>query len=192
MADFGERIIRAIKLDPTLYEEVEADEQALGQALLVVLFSSLAAGAGSATHNFMVVVVGAISSLAGWFIWAYLIHWIGTKLLPEPQTQSNPKELLRVLGFASAPGLLRVLGAFPFLRVLIFVITAIWMIAAMVIAIRQALDYTSTFRAVLVCVIAWFIQVVVWVFFLKLTGIREKSKTCIFHFSSNMAYLMRV
>ena len=170
MADFGELIIRAIKLDPTLYEEVEADEQALGQALLVVLFSSLAAGAGSATHNFMVVVVGAISSLAGWFIWAYLIHWIGTKLLPEPQTQSNPKELLRVLGFASAPGLLRVLGAFPFLRVLIFVITAIWMIAAMVIAIRQALDYTSTFRAVLVCVIAWFIQVVVLVFFLKLTG----------------------
>jgi len=97
-------------------------------------------------------------------------HWIGTKLLPEPQTQSNPKELLRVLGFASAPGLLRVLGIFPFLRLLVFIITAIWMIAAMVVAIRQALDYTSTARAILVCVIAWLIQVVVLAIFLSLVG----------------------
>ncbi len=174
MADFAERIIRAIKLDPSLYEEVEADEQAMGQALLVVLLSSLAAGAGSATHSFMVIVIGIISSLAGWFIWAYLTYWIGTKLLPEPQTQSNPKELLRVLGFASAPGLLRVLGVFPFIRLLVFIIAAIWMIAAMVTAIRQALDYTSTARAILVCVIAWLIQVVVLAIFLSLVGYSGK------------------
>ncbi len=168
MADFWERIIRAIKLDASLYEEVESDEEATGQALLVVLFSSLAAGAGSATNNFMIVVTGVISSLAGWFIWAYLTYWIGTRLLPEPQTQSNPKELLRTLGFATAPGMLRVFGVFPFLRIAIFLLTAIWTIAAMIIAIRQALDYTSTKRAVLVCIIAWAIQVVVIAIFLAL------------------------
>ena len=41
---FVNRIIRACKLDVSLYEEVEADKSATFQAALVVVLSSLAAG----------------------------------------------------------------------------------------------------------------------------------------------------
>jgi len=165
---FVDRIIRAMKLEPNLYEEVEADKQAIGQALAVVILSSLAAGIGSSTQGVSILIIGSILALASWFIWAYLIYWIGTKLFPEPQTQSDPKELLRVLGFASAPGLIRILGIFSDLRILVFILAAIWMIAAMVVAVRQALDYTSTSRAIGVCFMAWFIQVMAFAFIFAL------------------------
>jgi len=51
-----------------------------------------------------------------------------------------------------------VLGIFPGLTGIVFLIAAIWMLIAMVIAVRQALDYQSTWRAVGVCAIGWIIQ----------------------------------
>jgi hypothetical protein len=100
-------------------------------------------------------------SLVGWFVWAYLTYLIGTKLLPEPQTKSSPGELLRTIGFSSSPGLIRILGIIPGLGKLVFFIASIWMLVAMVIAVRQALDYKSTMRAVGVCIIGWIIQLLI-------------------------------
>ena len=171
MTDFKNRIIRAAKLDPNLYEEVEADEGAMGQAMWVVVLSSLAAGVGTIASSGLVgVLVGTIFAIAGWYLWAYLTYFIGTKLLPEPQTKSNPGELLRTIGFSSSPGLIRILGLIPGLAGLVFLIAAIWMLAAMVIAVRQALDYRSTWRAVGVCAIGWIIQVLVFTLFLAMFG----------------------
>jgi len=175
MDDLTQRIFRAMKLEPGLYEEVEADTGALNQAIIVVVLSSLAAGLGSATQGIGILLGGTIVALLSWLIWAYLIYLIGTKLLPEPQTESNPKELLRVLGFASAPGLIRILGIFHSLRMIIFAIAAIWSIMAMIIAVRQALDYTSTARAVGVCVIAFFIQLLISAILISLIGIPVKT-----------------
>ncbi len=171
MSDFKNRIIRAAKLDPLLYEEVEADEGAMWQAMGIVVLSSVAAGVGSiASGRIAVVLLGTISALAGWYIWAYLTYFIGTKLLPEPQTKSNPGELLRTIGFSSSPGLIRIFGVIPGLTGLIFWVAAIWMLVAMVIAVRQALDYQSTLRAVSVCAIGWIIQVAVLMLFLSIFG----------------------
>ena len=126
MTDFKNRIIRAAKLDPNLYEEVEADEGAMGQAMWVVVLSSLAAGVGTIASSGLVgVLVGTIFAIAGWYLWAYLTYFIGTKLLPEPQTKSNPGELLRTIGFSSSPGLIRILGIIPGLAGLVFLVAAI-------------------------------------------------------------------
>lgn len=171
MSDFKNRIIRAAKLDPLLYEEVEADEGAMWQAMGVVVLSSVAAGVGSiASGRITLVFLGTISALIGWYIWAYLTYFIGTKLLPEPQTESNPGELLRTIGFSSSPGLIRIFGIIPGLTGLIFWVAAFWMLVAMVIAVRQALDYQSTLRAVSVCAIGWVIQVSVLMLFLYAFG----------------------
>jgi hypothetical protein len=86
---------------------------------------------------------------------------IGTKFLPEPQTKSDIGELLRTIGFASSPGLIRVFGIFPGVEKLVFPAASVWMIFAMVIAVRQALDYKGTWRAVIVCVIGWAIQIAI-------------------------------
>jgi hypothetical protein len=164
-------MIRAAKLDVELYEEVEADPQAMGQATAVVVLSALAAGVGSFSSSGSTgLVVGTIAALASWYVWAFLTYLIGTKLLPEPDTQADVGELLRTIGFASSPGLIRVLGIVPGLRGLVFFAAGLWMLVTMVIAVRQALDYKSTGRAIGVCVIGWLVQAVVLVVVVSLLG----------------------
>jgi hypothetical protein len=160
-------MVRAAKLDVNLYEEVEADKQTMGQAMGVVILASLAAGIGSvATTGISGLLLGTLAALVGWFIWAFITFYVGTKLLPEPQTEADYGELLRTTGFSSSPGVLRILGVVPLLGTIIFVVCGIWMLVAMVIAVRQALDYKSTWRALGVCLIGWIIQgVLFWIVF---------------------------
>ena len=176
MSSFKDRIIKAALLDPNIYEEVEADKEAMGQAATVVILSSVAAGIGAiSTNGFAGLVFVTIAALIGWLVWAFLTFYIGTKLLPEPQTKSDYGELLRTIGFASSPGLIRILGIIPWLGTIVFAIGGIWMLVAFVIAVRQALDYKSTLRAVGVCVIGWIIQLVVILLLYRLFGIPLES-----------------
>ncbi len=171
MDNLFSRMLRAAKLDVNLYEEVEADEGALTQATLVVVLSSLAAGVGGIfSYGFMAIIIGTISALIGWYVWAFLTYYIGTKLLPEEQTEADYGQLLRTLGFASSPGLIRVLGVIPGLLGIVNFIASVWMLVTMVIAVRQALDYKSTLRAVVVCVIGWIIQLLIIMLFYALFG----------------------
>lgn len=157
---FWGRLLQAAKLDGQVYEEVEADKSAMGQALAVVLLSSIAAGLGSLERvGLLGLLVGTLAALIGWFIWAWLAYIIGTKLLPEPETRADYGELLRTIGFASSPGLIRVVGIIPGVAALVNIIAAFWMLVAMVVAVKHALDYQSTFRAIAVCLIGWLIQV---------------------------------
>ena len=106
--------------------------------------------------------------LIGWYVWAYTTYIVGTKLLPEPQTKADHGELLRTIGFSSSPGLIRILGIIPGLTGIVYLVASIWMLIAMVIAVRQALDYQSTFRAVGVCIIGWVIQTLILVLLLSM------------------------
>ena len=161
---FVMRLIGALALDPVTYEEVEADRSATGQALLVVVLSSVGAGIGarglgSGTPQSMVFI--SALSLIAWAAWALLTYQIGVRLMPEPETHSDVGELLRTIGFAAAPGMLRIFGIVPGAAVPAFAITAIWMLAAMIVAVRQALDYKSTARAVAVCGVGWALAIAI-------------------------------
>jgi hypothetical protein len=161
MSGFVDRMVRAAKLDASLYEEVEADESALAQAMGVVALHSIAAGIGSAKlGGFSGAIGGILVAFVGWFLWSYITYLVGTKLLPESQTQASYGQLLRCLGFAAAPGLLLVLGFIPLLGWLVDVLVFFWLLAAMVVAIRQALDYSGTGRAVAVALLGWIPYVV--------------------------------
>lgn len=156
MASFTQRLIGAARLNIHTYEEVEADTTALGQALGVVVLSSVAAGIGASGRGVTASLLGGlVPALVGWFIWAWLTYMIGTRLLPMPQTHADLGQLLRTTGFASAPGIARVVGIVPGLSGAVFFVTGVWMLAAFVVAVRQALDYTSTLRALGVCSIGW-------------------------------------
>ena len=169
---FMGRMLRAAKLDVHLYEEVEADKSAMPQAMGVVVLASIAAGIGSIGMGAggPGILMGVITALIGWFVWAFLVYVIGAKLLPEPQTRSDYGELLRTIGFSSSPGLIRILGVVPGLGAVVFIVASVWMLVAMVIAVRQALDYKSTWRAIGVCVVGWLIQAMVIGFFLSVFG----------------------
>jgi hypothetical protein len=158
MRRFLWRLTGAMVLNANVYEDVESDESAMVQAMGVVLLSSLAAGIGMLglnTSRPLAFVAISLLALALWAVWALLTYEIGTVLLPSPQTRATPGELLRTIGFAAAPGIFRVAAIIPGLRAAVFATTAVWMLAAMVVAIRQALDYTSTGRAIAVCGLGW-------------------------------------
>ena len=155
-----DRIFRAIKIDVELYEEVERDKSATIQAGLVVVLSSMAAGVGALQLGASNFLLAPIFSLISWYVWAYIIYFVGVKLFPEKNTKSNHGELLRTIGFSSAPGLLRVFGITPDLMAVTFIGSAFWMLACMVVGVRSALDYKSLWRALGVVIVAWLFQAI--------------------------------
>ena len=148
------RLMGAAMLDRSMYEGIEADRSITGQAAATVLLSSLAAGIGAGGwitgDLWMFATVSAIA-LTTWVAWAVMMHQIGTRVLPEPQTSATLGELLRTVGFAAAPGIFLVFAIFPVVARLVFVVTVVWMFAAMVIGVRHALDYSTSWRALAVC-----------------------------------------
>src|SRR5690606_39257961 len=141
-----------------------ADAGALGQALAVVVLAAISSGIGTSigAHGEGVSVLGGVLfSLVGWFVWALLTYLVGTRILPTPQTEADLGQLLRTLGFAAAPGLLGIAGALPGVGALLLLLIWLWQLAAMVVAVRQALDYTSTARAVGVCLLGFVAYVLI-------------------------------
>jgi len=162
MNQLFDRMLRAAKLDSMLYEEVEHDATATNQAVAVVVISSVCAGIGSPFGGGIgTMFMGTILALISWFVWSYVVYFIGTRLLPEPQTEADYGQLLRTIGFSSAPGVLRVVGFIPVLGWLVSLIASVWMLVAMVVAVRQALDYKGNGRAIVVCLIGWVIMMIV-------------------------------
>ena len=177
MQKFLFRVMGAATLDAQVYEDVEADPRATLQAVGVILLASLAAGFGangwtaSPRSIFGFSAVAATLGLMAWASWALLTFEIGGRLLPEPQTRVNVGELLRTIGFSAAPGLFLIFGAFG-ATTLVFLVTAVWLLATMVVAVRQALDYSTTIRAVAVCALGWLLSLVLVIGFGLLFGPR--------------------
>ena len=164
---FGQRIVGALKLDVNTLEEIERDPAAMGQAVSVIALASLAGGLGALWHGgFGGMLFGVLTALVGYVVWAVVVWLVGTKLMPDPATKADFPETFRVIAFAAAPGFLNVISIIPFfgwlLMFLIFPIVWIWSMVIMVIAVRQVLDYTETFKAVIVVIIGFVAYLVVW------------------------------
>ena len=144
------RMMGAILLDGLTYEAVEHERSAGGQAILVVLLSSVAAGVGaSGLAGPRILDLVAIAGLAvvTWLAWAAMILYFGGLVLPEPGTQVDYGQLVRTIGFAAAPGVFQVFGLFTSISIPVFIAAWIWMLAAMVVAVQHALDFHSIWRA---------------------------------------------
>ena len=166
-----ERIIRAARLDATLYDEVEKDETATLQALFVVILASVSSGVGSAisialfsgppSQILASLISGLILSLFGWLIWSFITYIIGTKVFGGIATYG---ELLRTIGFSDAPGILLFFSFVPLIGGVLSFVIGVWGLIAMAIAVRQALDFSTT-NAILTCIVG-FIAYIVFEFLL--------------------------
>ena len=161
----GQRVTGVLLLEPLTFEEIEADTSATGQALTVVVFASVAAGIGAGLlFGPLALVRETLAALVGWVMWAVVTYLLGARMMPEPDTKTDMGELLRVIGFSYAPNLFNIFAFIPIIGWVVRSIVACWLLAAMVIAVRQALDYRSTARAALVVFIGWLVFVIiVWV-----------------------------
>jgi hypothetical protein len=161
MTLFFRRFIGALVLDAGTYEDIEADRHAAMQSVMVVAAVCLAGGTAAIGLGLTGVAgfaIGTLVSLGAWLVWVSIIMAIGTMTLPETQTNSSATELMRVLGFAAAPGVFIALAAMRAAAPVVAPVVAVWMIAAAVLGIRQALDYRSTTRAIAVCVAGWLLS----------------------------------
>lgn len=181
MKVLGARMIRAAKCDGSLYDEIKADRYAPLQASIVVVLSAIAAGVGvvlqTGIGDFF---LKTLQAMLEWYIWALATAVVGTRLLQEPKTRTDVGAVIRMISFASAPGVLRLLGALPWLSSSVFDhtlqigtyemrmvptlggfiigVASVWMLGAMVVAVRKTLNYTTSTRAVGACVIGWTAQ----------------------------------
>lgn len=162
MASFGERVVGAMRLQASTFQEIEHDPNAMGQAVGVIVLAAVSAGIGSLFSNGMTgIVAGVIISLVAYAIWALVVWVVGTKVMPDPATKADLPETFRTIAFAVSPGLLSFLTIIPILGILIGFVIWIWQIAAMVVAVREVLDYTDTIKAVIVVVIGFVVNLVV-------------------------------
>ena len=156
MASLGQRMAGAMKADAATFEEIENDTTAMGQAVTVIVIAGVAAMIGNIFRSGITAgVMTLIISLIGYGIWSVLVTLIGTKLMPEPTTKADFAETFRTIAFAASPGIFNVLAIIPFLGPLLSFFISIWSLVIMVVAIRVALDYTSTGRAIIVCLIGF-------------------------------------
>ena len=168
--NYFQRLKKAIFLDVAFYEEVEKDKRFNDQAMMTVVLVSVVQGFMIAGFAPIALVQGILGSLIRFLIWAFFIAFVGTRILPEPETESNTGELIRTLGFAYAPGLLVVFKIFPIISTFIDPVVTILQLAAMTIAVRQALDFNSTVRAVGVCIVAFILMIVALTLFIGFTA----------------------
>jgi hypothetical protein len=162
MSTLANRILGSARLDSQSYEEVETDNYANIQAVGVVLFSSVAAAIGTGIKDPASILQVLVVAIASWMIWVLLTLFIGTRLLPGNKTRADFGQVLRTTGFSASPGILRVFGIIPGVGWFIFAGATLWMLLSFVVAVRQALDYTSTGRAIAVCLLGWIIHGVVF------------------------------
>lgn len=165
MASLGQRMIGAMQADVKTFQEIEADQSALPQAITVIVIAAVASLIGNIFRSgLMFGVMHLVIALLGYAIWSILVVLIGVKLMPEPTTKADFQEAFRVIGFTAAPGVFNVLAIIPFLGPLISFLISIWMLVIGVIAVREVLDYSNTGRAIIVCLIAFCIYLVLVAF----------------------------
>ena len=155
---------------------MESDGKATIQALIIVIVVTVASVVGamlSGGDDFNVVnalVVGVIRGVVSWAIWALITWIVGTTILNTEATEADWGQLARCTGFAQTPGLLNVFIFIPVVGGLISLAAFVWTFAAMVVGVRQSLDYTSTWRAFAVILIAFIPVVILNAIVYALTG----------------------
>ena len=181
-----QRMIGAAKLNVHTFEEVEGDPKATTQALTVVIIVSLASAIGAVLATIMAgggagtlakdVIFGVVRGIVVWGVWAFLTYILGTTLFKTPDTKANWGQLARTTGFAQSPGVFQALFFIPVVGPIIAVVSSIWQLVAMVIAVRQALDYKNTLRAVGVVVVSFIIVFISFFLFARALGVGGMSR----------------
>ena len=163
MADLTGRMIGAMQADVKTLNEIEADPNAMGQAITVIVIAGVAALIGNIFRSGIVWgVIGLIGALLGYAVFSLMVFLIGTKVMPEPATKADFNETFRVVGFAASPGVFNILAIIPYLGPLISLLVALWSLVIGVVAVREVLDYSNTGRAIIVCLIAAVVYMILW------------------------------
>ena len=156
-----DRVQGVLKLDVPTYEEIEADSTALPQAVIVVAVVSICWGIGLGSGGgFGALILGVFNAFLWWFVSSTVTFFVGTKAFGG---QATWDQVLRVMGFAQAPGLVMVVALIPFVEILTTPVAVVWSLATAFVGVRQSLDLTSgkALATIAVCVALFFFLIMV-------------------------------
>lgn len=160
-------MLGAAQLKGAAYDEIDAHPSRDAFAVAIVILASVAAAIGAGASSLQDIFFLTIASLIGWMVWVFLTFIIGTRLLPGDRPHGGVGTILRATGFSATPGILRFLGIIPGLGWVVFLSVTIWMLAAFVVAIQHALNYSSAGRALAVCALGWLISGILFFAFVR-------------------------
>jgi hypothetical protein len=152
-----DRILRIIKLDFSVFRDIESDPAATVQAAIVVVLASGLSAAGTALSSdtsqaVAVAFLGSfISGVVGWLVWSAVTHFVGKALY---QSGGTLEQMVRVVGYANAPRFLGVLSFIPCLGPLAGLAGLVLSLIATIMAISEGLD-VSTGQAIIVAVVGF-------------------------------------
>ena len=147
-AEFLNITFKSIKLDKTLYNDNKNfGEAAIYFAGLIMILDGVAGAVAANTIVKTSIGMSGLTAILTWFIWAIFIYVIGVKLFPDKQTKVPFKKVLIAVGFAHAPGLIRFFALTPELMIPIIFLTQFWIFASLIIATKQILNLSSSFKS---------------------------------------------
>lgn len=170
------RMLRVIKLDSSLFEEIIDDSTSQSQYAWVVAILAMATGFGMFSQAGATAVnICLVTTFLSWYFWAFSVYFIGTYMFREVESKTDRKTIMRVMGFANAPGALRLLGVVPQTAPVVFLVTTIWMIAASVTGVKQAMHIRENSKVVVLCAGTWLlsflVQVLLLILFFSVFGV---------------------
>ncbi|MDA3793477.1 MAG: hypothetical protein PF545_07500 [Elusimicrobia bacterium] len=162
MKDIFKIILKILKLDNDFYNNVSDEAEDLTLAALVVIISSLAAGIGSISQvGIAGIIVGTIGSLINWGLWAGIIYIVLIRFFPENTVDASPREIFIVLGFASAPGVIKAGGIIPPFHSFLFILSNLWMGVSMVKALEVKTEFKNRWIVPALVVGGWLAMAVI-------------------------------
>ena len=175
-----QRMIGAAMFNSATYEEIEADRNALGEAILVVVLVTVCGIVGGIIDGLISggglgglvrgIIVGLLFGIVRWALWVTVLNFVGGKMLRTSDTETNWSEIGRVLGYAYTPGVLSLLVFIPVVGVPLSLVGFVWTLAAVVVGARQALDFDSTGRAIAAVLLSAVIGFIPWIIVVAIQG----------------------
>lgn len=163
------RMIRAIRLDQSLFDEVISDPKTQGHSYWVVAILAMATGYGMFSRaGSMAVNIGLAVTFLSWYVWAFTVYFAGTRMFHAEPSRIDRKTVLRVMAFASAPGVLRILGVIPNMALIVFLCTSAWIIVAGAAGIKLIFKMERMGKAILLCTATWLVVLFLQIFFMIL------------------------
>lgn len=150
------RMLRAIKLDRHLFEEIVSDPSIQGQSIWAVAIYAMATGFGTFSMiGGTAVNIGLLSAMIAWYVWAFSLFYFGTRFLGGRTTSVDRKTIMRVTAFACAPGIFRLLGIIPKTTTIVFIVTSLWILIAAVIGLKAVFSESHSSKLAALTIVTW-------------------------------------
>jgi hypothetical protein len=163
-APMVDRMMRAVRADVSLYEEVEANPSyqqegytIVGIVAVVSAAVSILFGLGDIVAALIAAVVGLIFTFLGYFVWSFVIYFLGTRVFNG--TADYP-EMQRTLAYSYTPQIFSFVNVVPVVGPILGLVVSLWSAYLAFVAIRQGLDLDTT-KAAITTIVSWIVLAII-------------------------------